>query len=187
MRVLVFAQQAAGQERNDEHGDQQRADDGGDDRHRQHPDELARISRQRHQRHESENQGCGAAHHGDEDLPGAGQRRLGTRGAFAKMARNVLGDHDRVVDQQAQSHHEGGDGDLVQRIVEEVDDREAEGKRQRNRDHHDAGGTQSQGQQGQQHQRDGDQQVAKQVIEPVGHIARLFESHLELDAPRQAV
>jgi len=154
--VRLLAQHATGDERNDEQRDQQRACDGGDHRDRQHADELAGVPGQRHQRHERQNQGRRAAEDGDRDLPRTSECGLRARRTFAQVTRDILGHHDRVIDEQAERHDEGRDRDLVERVAEEAERGEPEGEGQRDRHHDDAGGSQAERQERQQHQRDGD-------------------------------
>ena len=156
-----------------------------DHRHRQHADELARRARQRQQRQEGEDQRRRAAEDGDEDLLRAGERGLDARIPHAHVPRDVFHDHDGIVDQQAERHDEARDRQLVERIAEEIQAREAERQRQRDRDHHDARGAQPERQQRQQHQRDRDAEVEVQPVEARAHVLRLVEADLELHALRQ--
>ncbi len=140
VRIPALAEQPAGEERNDEHCNDQRADDGGDHGDGKHSDEFPRIAGQRHQREEGEDQGGRASHDGDKDLAGARQCSLRARGACAQVTRDILGHHDRVIDQQSERDDEGRNRDLVQGVAEKVQRREPERKGQRYRDHDDAGG-----------------------------------------------
>jgi hypothetical protein len=65
---------------------------------------------------------------------------LHARLAHAHVPRDVLHHHDGIVHEQTERDHEAGDGQLVERIPEEVQARESERQGQRDRNHHDAGG-----------------------------------------------
>ena len=69
----------------------------------------------------------------------------------------------------------------------EVERGEPDRERQRDRDHHDAGGAQAERQQREQHERDGEREVALQPRQAaVRTFVRLVEAALEPDAGRQA-
>ena len=78
-----------------------------------------------------------------------------------------------------------GDRDLVEREAEEIQRRQADRERQRNRDHHDARGAQPERQQRDGDQRDRDPEVGRQPVEAVRDVLRLIEAELQLDALRQ--
>ena len=99
---------------------------------------LPDVAADHHQRQEREHDRRGAADDRLEDLPRREDRSLHARVAFAQEARDVLDDDDGVIDQQAERDDEAGDRDLVEREAEEVQRRQADRERQRNRDHHDA-------------------------------------------------
>ena len=106
--------------------------------------------------------------------------------ALAQVARDVLDHDDGIVDQQAERDHEARDGDLVERVAEEVQHRDAERERQRNGDHHDAGRAPAERQQRQRDERDGDAEVLVEPREALADVARLVEAAFERDALRQA-
>ncbi len=187
VRILVAAKQAAREKRNDEHRDDERADDRRHNGHGQHPNELAGVTRKRHERHEGKDQCRGTSHDGDEDLSRSSQRSLNARSTLAQMPSNVLSNDDRIVDQQPQGYDEGCDRYLVQGIIEEIQRCQSKRERQRNGDHDDAGGAPSERQQREHHQADGDQQVPVEVVEPIGDVARLLEADFQLDPLRQTL
>ena len=117
----------------------------------------------------------------DEDLPRAGQRRGHARIAHAQVARDVLDHHDGIVDQQAERDHEAGDRHLVERIAEEIQQREAEGS--------DSGidtitmpRRAGPAAAASAHQRDGDAEVRVQAVEPVATLRDWSKRDLEADA-----
>ena len=109
-----------------------------------------------------------------------------SRASFAQVARDVLDDDDGIVDQQAERDDEPRDGDLVERVAEEVEHRQAERERQRDRHHHDARRAPAERQQRERHERDGDAEVRVEARQPLADVAGLIEAALELDALRQA-
>ncbi len=72
-----------------------------------------------------------------------------------------------------------------ERVTQEIQDRETEGERERNRDHHDARRPPAQRQERQHHERDGDAEIGVQAIEPMLDVARLVEPQLQPDARGQ--
>ena len=185
--VLAAAawQYAAGDEGNDQQGDEQRADDGGGDRHRQHAHELSGVAGQRQQRQKCEDQRRGAAQYGHHDLARAVERRIQPALAFAQVARDVLDHDDGIVHQQAERQHEAGNRNLVECEAQKIQRGDAGRERQRQRHHHDAGGAPAQRQQCQGHQRHGDAKVAVQAVQTRGHVARLLEAAFQPDVFRQ--
>ena len=101
------------------------------------------------------------------------------------MARDVLDRDDRIVHQQAERDDETCDGQLIQRIAEEVQHDDAEGQRQRDRDHHDARGAPAERQQRQHHERDGDAEVHVEAVQPCLDVLRLVETLFQRDPFRQ--
>src|SRR6185503_7394302 len=134
--VVIAAQGHAGQERHDGQRDQERGDDGQDDRHREAADEIAGGAGQEEERHEGEHQGGGTADHRDRDLAGGGDRRLAPRAPLAQVTGDVLHHHDRVVDQEAERDDEPDDAELVEAEAEGVQQRQADRQRERDRHHH---------------------------------------------------
>ena len=166
-----IAEHAAGEKRDHRERHEQRGGDGVQDRGRERTDELAGALGQEQQRQKRERQRRGAAKHGHGDLVGRLDRRLRAVHTAAYMAGDVFNDHDRVVDEQAEGHHEPGDRQLVETEAREVEQRETDRQRQRNRDHHHARGPQTQRQERDHHEADRQRKIQPQAIEPVGDIA----------------
>ena len=80
---------------------------------------------------------------------------------------------------------ESRDRDLVERVAEEVQRRQSDRERQRNRDHDDARGAQPERQQRDRDQRDGDREIAAEPAETARDVLRLIEADVQLDALRQ--
>ena len=103
----------------------------------------------------------------------------------AQKARDVFRDDDGVVDEQAQRYDESRDRDLVEPVAEEVQRRQSDRERQRNRDHDDASGAQPERQQRDRDQRDGDREIAAEPAEAPRDVFRLVEADMQLDALRR--
>jgi hypothetical protein len=175
----------AGEERDQGQRHEQRREDRHDHGDRHAANELTGVSGEEQQRHEREHQRRRAAEHSDADLPGGLDRRLARALAHAQPARDVLGHHDRIVDQQAERDHEPDDAELVQREPEIAQRGDADRQRHRDRDHHQQRGAQPQRDQRDQDQDDRDEEVALEAAEPMGDVLRLIVGGLERHPGRQ--
>ena len=144
------------------------------------------VAADHRQRQEGQHDRARAAEDRLEDLSRRQDRGLRARMTGAQEARDVFDDDDGVVDEQPERDDESRDRDLVERVAEEVQRRQSDRERQRNRDHDDARGAQSERQQRDRDQRDGDREIAAEPAETPRDVLRLIEADMQLDALRQS-
>ena len=117
---LMFGQHPARQEGDDGQRDNEGRPDRTEDRHGQGPRIGSCAPWKGHERQEGQHQAGGAADNGEGNLARAIDSRGGAIFTLAQPPGNVLGDHDRIVDQKTKGQNEPGNGELVQVKAEQL-------------------------------------------------------------------
>jgi hypothetical protein len=152
---------------------------------RQRANENARSAWQHEQRQEREEQRGGRAEHGDGDLVGRLDRGLLGRVTGAAEARDVFHHDDGVVDEQTERDDEADDRELIERVAEPVERRDADREREWDGDHHQQRRAKTERRDRQRDQRDGDDQIGAQAAEASVDVLGLLEAVREPHVARQ--
>ena len=137
MFVAIALEQAAGEEGNDGQRNDQRCRHSEDDRPDEAHRKLARALGKEKHGNESEYQHAGGTQNRKADFLGAVDGRLHPFLAHPQMARDVLDDDNRVIDQQPEREDEACDNQLAEVEAHSVNGDKPRCERQRYRDHHD--------------------------------------------------
>lgn len=181
----MLLEDLTGQERDDGDRHKERRDDREHHRHGQASDKVATPLRQEGQGQESQQQGNGAADHGNADLLGGQHGRFLPGMAHAQESLDILHDNDTVVHQQSQGDHHPDNAQLIEGVSHQVQQGQPNGQGQWNGDHHYRGGAHTQWQQGEQDQGDGDQEVLPQPRQAPVHTFSLVKGQIHMDRRRQ--
>ena len=178
--------QEPGERRDHRHGEHERGEQGEDDGGRDRADEIADVARQQEDRHEAED-GCRRRCEQRPEQVAYGRADRGARRLpRAATGDHLVGDDDRVVDQQADRDDHAEDGHLVDRFAHDVQAEQGERGRQRQRRADDQRGPPAHRQRDDEHDAGrADEQVGGEFPQPCRRVAALVEHGVDGEPGRQ--